>query len=166
MFFFAAFERFRERQNLLVNPALLPEIAAIPGVTASSTIPLPYNDTLLTVKVDHHYSDKTTLLFRFAYQKNDSPNDQFDPGLPSDLTGGNLNNNRLYSVLGSHTYMFSSTKLNEFSFHYQDFKNAILGVTTNPNIVFPSVQSGANVNVPQETIERKFQFRDDFSLLS
>ncbi|HYX41192.1 MAG TPA: hypothetical protein VE821_05825, partial [Pyrinomonadaceae bacterium] len=36
-------------------------------------------------------------------------------------------------------------------------------VTTNPNIVFPSVQSGANVNVPQETIERKFQFRDDIS---
>ncbi|HEX6719315.1 MAG TPA: TonB-dependent receptor [Pyrinomonadaceae bacterium] len=166
MFFFTAFERFRERQNLLVNPALLPEIAAIPGVTASSTIPLPYNDTLLTVKVDHHYSDKTALLFRFAYQKNDSPNDQFDPGTPSDLTGGNLNNNRLYSILGSHTYTLSPTKLNVFSFHYQDFKNAILGITTNPNIVFPSVQTGANVNVPQETIERKFQFRDDFSLLS
>ena len=166
MFFFAAFERFRERQNLLVNPALLPEIAAIPGVTAASTIPLPYNDTLLTVKLDHHYSNKTTLLYRFAYQKNDSPNDQFDPGTPSDLTGGNLNNNRLYSVLGSHTYTFSPTKLNVFSFHYQDFKNAILGVTTNPNIVFPSVQTGANVNVPQETIERKFQFRDDFSLVT
>lgn len=165
MFFFTALERFRERQNLLVNPALLPEIAAIPGVTASSTIPLPYNDTLLTVKVDQRYSDKQALMFRFAYQKNDSPNDQFDPGLPSDLTGGNLNNNRLYSVLGSDTYTISPTTLNTFSFHYQDFKNAILGVTTNPNIVFPSVQTGANVNVPQETIERKFQFRDDFSLI-
>ncbi len=166
MFFFVAFERFRERQNLLVNPALLPEIAAIPGVTASSTIPLPYNDTLLTVKVDQHYSSKQQLLYRFAYQKNDSPNDQFDPGTPADLTGGNFNNNRLYSVLGSDTYTLSPTKLNVFSFHYQDFKNAILGVTTNPNIVFPSVQTGANVNVPQQTIERKFQFRDDFSLLS
>jgi hypothetical protein len=165
MFFFGAFERFRERQNLLVNPALLPEIAAIPGVTASPTIPLPYNDTLLTVKVDHQYSSKQTLFYRFAYQKNDSPNDQFDPGVPSDLTGGNLNNNRLYSMLGSHTYTFSPTRLNTFSFHYQDFKNEILGVTNNPNIVFPSVQTGANVNVPQQTIERKFQFRDDFSLL-
>jgi hypothetical protein len=165
MFFFGALERFRERQNLLVNPALLPEIAAIPGVTAAPTIPLPYNDTLLTVKVDHQYSSKQTLFYRFAYQKNDSPNDQFDPGVPSDLTGGNLNNNRLYSMLGSHTYTFSPTRLNTFSFHYQDFKNEILGVTTNPNIVFPSVQTGANVNVPQQTIERKFQFRDDFSLL-
>jgi len=166
LFFFTALERFRERQNLLVNPALLPEIAAIPGVTASSTIPLPYNDTLLTVKVDHHYSDKQVLMYRFAYQKNDSPNDQFDPSVPADLTGGNLNNNRLYSILGSDTYTLSPTKLNTLSFHYQDFKNAILGVTTNPNIVFPSVQTGANVNVPQQTIERKFQFRDDFSLIA
>jgi hypothetical protein len=165
MFIFGAFERFRERQNLLVNPVLLPEIAAIPGVTASPTIPLPYNDTLLTIKVDHHYNSRQTLMYRFAYQKNDSPNDQFDSGVPSDLTGGNLNNNRLYSILGSHTYIFSPTKLNVFSFHYQDFKNAILGITTNPNIVFPSVQTGANVNVPQQTIERKFQFRDDFSLI-
>ena len=165
MFIFGAFERFRERQNLLVNPALLPEIAAIPGVTASPTIPLPYNDTLLTIKVDHHYNSRQTLMYRFAYQKNDSPNDQFDSGVPSDLTGGNLNNNRLYSILGSHTYIFSPTKLNVFSFHYQDFKNSILGITTNPNIVFPSVQTGANVNVPQQTIERKFQFRDDFSLI-
>ena len=165
MFIFGAFERFRERQNLLVNPVLLPEIAAIPGVTASPTIPLPYNDTLLTIKVDHHYNSRQTLMYRFAYQKNDSPNDQFDSGVPSDLTGGNLNNNRLYSILGSHTYIFSPTKLNVFTFHYQDFKNAILGITTNPNIVFPSVQTGANVNVPQQTIERKFQFRDDFSLI-
>src|SRR4029078_4520751 len=53
LFFFVAYERFRERQNLLVNPALLPQIAAIPNVTASPTIPLPYNDTLLTIKIDH-----------------------------------------------------------------------------------------------------------------
>ena len=165
IFFFGAFERFRERQNLLVNPALLPEIAAIPGVTASPTIPLPYNDTLLTIKADQHYSSKQALLYRVAYQKNDSPNDQFDPTLPADLTGGNLNNNRLYSVLVSDSYTISPTKVNVFSFHYQDFKNSILGVTTNPNLVFPSVQSGANVNVPQQTIERKFQLRDDFSLI-
>jgi Carboxypeptidase regulatory-like domain len=165
MFFFGAYERFRERQNLLVNPALLPEIAAIPGVTPSATIPLPYNDSLLTVKVDQSYSSKQTLLYRFAYQKNDSPNDQFDPGQPADLTGGNLNDNRLYSVVVSDTYTLSPTKLNVLSFQYQDFKNSILAVTDKPNIVFPSVQTGANVNVPQQTVERKFQIRDDFSLL-
>jgi TonB-dependent receptor-like protein len=166
LFFFGAIERFRERQNLLVNPALLPQIAAIPGVTASPTIPLPYNDTLLTAKIDHHISDKQSMFYRYAYQKNDSPNDQFDPGQPADLQGGNTNTNKLASFVVNHTYTFSPRVLNQFSFQYQNFENNILGVTTDPNIIFPSVQSGANVNVPQQTKERKFQFRDDVSVLS
>jgi len=165
LFFFGAIERFRERQNLLVNPALLPQIAAIPGVTASSTIPLPYNDTLLTAKIDHRISDRQTMFYRYSFQKNDSPNDQFDPTQPADLTGGNTNNNRLHSFVASHTYTFSPRTLNQFTFQFQDFENDILGVTTNPNILFPSVQTGANVNVPQQTKERKFQFRDDISVL-
>jgi hypothetical protein len=166
LFFFGAVERFRERQNLLVNPALLPQIAAIPGVTASPTIPLPYNDTLLTVKIDHHLSDKQTMFYRYAFQKNDSPNDQFDPGQPADLAGGNTNTNKLTSFVVNHTFTYSPRVLNQFSFQYQNFENNILGVTSDPNIIFPSVQSGANVNVPQQTKERKFQFRDDISVLS
>ena len=164
LFFFFALERFRERQNILINPALLPQIAAIPGVTADPTIPTPYNDTLLTARVDHKISDAQSMFYRFAFQKNDSPNDQFDPSLPSDLTGGNTNNNKLYSFVVNHQYVLSPSKLNQFTFHFQDFKNEILGVTDRPNLVFPSVQTGANVNVPQQTKQRKFQFRDDFSL--
>jgi hypothetical protein len=164
LFFFFALERFRERQNILINPALLPQIAAIPGVTASDTIPTPYNDTLLTARVDHKISDAQSMFYRFSYQKNDSPNDQFDPSLPSDITGGNTNNNKLYSFVVNHQYVFSGSKLNQFTFHFQDFKNEILGVTETPNILFPSVQTGANANVPQQTLQRKFQFRDDFSL--
>jgi hypothetical protein len=54
--------------------------------------------------------------------------------------------------------------LNQFTFHFQDFNNSILGVTTNPRITFPGgIEIGANVNVPQATSERKYQFRDDFS---
>ena len=163
LFYFGALERFRERQNILVNPALLPQIAAIPSVTASSTIPTPYNDTLLTAKIDNRISDRQSMFYRFSYQKNDSPNDQFDPSTPGDLSNGNTNNNKLYSFVVNHSYTFSPTTLNQFTFQFQRFQNDILSVTTNPNIVFPSVQSGANVNVPQETIERKFQFRDDIS---
>lgn len=163
LFFFAAAERFRERQDILVNPALLPQIAAIPGVTASPTIPTPYNDTLFTAKIDNRISERQSMFYRFAFQKNDSPNDQFDPTVPADLTGGNTNNNKLYSFVVNHSYTISSTKLNQFTFQFQDFTNDILGVTDTPNITFPSVQTGANVNVPQETKERKYQLRDDFS---
>ncbi|HMF54993.1 MAG TPA: TonB-dependent receptor, partial [Pyrinomonadaceae bacterium] len=164
-FFFGALEHFRERQNLLLQPDQLAQIAAIPGITATPTIPTPYNDTLLTVKVDHTISSRQSMFYRYAFQKNDSPNDQFDITQPADILGGNTNNNRLHSFVLNHSYTFSPSRLNVFSFQFQDFHNQILGVTDQPNLQFPSVQSGANVNVPQETTERKLQFRDDFSLL-
>jgi Carboxypeptidase regulatory-like domain/TonB dependent receptor len=163
LFFFGALEHFRERQSIALTNDQVAQINAIPGVTASPLIPTPYNDTLLTAKIDHHLSERQSMSYRFSYQKNDSPNDQVDPTQPSDLAGGNTNNNKLYSFVVNHTYTFGPTSLNQFTFQFQRFQNDILGVTTNPNLLFPSVQSGANVNVPQETIERKFQFRDDYS---
>jgi len=166
LFFFGSVEHFRERQNVLVNPARLPQIAAIPGVTAASTIPTPYDDTLYSIKGDHHISDKQSMFYRYSQQNYNSPNDQYDPGKPADLTGGNTNDNSFYSLVVNHSYSFSSTKLNVFSFHFQDFTNKILSVTDKPLLDFPSVQSGANVNVPQKTTERKFQFRDDFSWIA
>ncbi|MDT5063135.1 MAG: hypothetical protein QOH63_3594 [Acidobacteriota bacterium] len=166
LFFFGALERFRERQNLSLTTGQVAQIAAIPGITASPTIPTPYNDTLLTVKIDNRISSKQSMFYRYSYQKNDSPNDQFDVTQPADLLGGNTNNNSLHSFIVNHTYTFSQRQLNQFSFQFQDFKNAILAVTDAPNLQFPSVQSGANVNVPQKTTERKLQFRDDYSWLA
>lgn len=164
LFFFFALERFRERQNVPVSQTAALQLPAIPGVQFVSEIPTPYNDTLLTAKIDHHLTDNQTMFYRFSFQKNDSPNDQVGNPATTDLSGGNTDNNKLYSFLINHTYTLSSTKLNQFSFHFQDFKNAILGVTTNPLLTFPGgIQIGANVNVPQATSERKFQFRDDFS---
>jgi outer membrane receptor protein involved in Fe transport len=167
LFFFFALERFRERQNVAVTQNALNEIRLIPGNAAVSEIPTPYNDTLLTAKIDHRLTDNQTMFYRFAYQKNDSPNDQVPNPATTDLTGGNLTNNKLYSFVVNHSYTISPTKFNQFVFHIQDFKNEILGVTTNPRLVFPTgIEIGPNVNTPQATLERKYQFRDDFSLLA
>jgi hypothetical protein len=167
LFFFFALERFRERQNVAVSQAALPQLRLIPGNAAVSEIPTPYNDTLLTAKIDHRISDRQSMFYRFAYQKNDSPNDQVPNPATTDLTGGNFTNNKLYSFVVNHSYTFSPTKLNQFVFHIQDFKNEILGVTTNPRLTFPGgVEIGPNVNTPQATLERKYQFRDDFSWLA
>ncbi len=164
LFYFGELERFRERQNIGVLPSALLQLAAIPGAQPVSSIPSPYNDTLLTVKIDNRLTGNQSMFYRFSYQKNDSPNDQVTNPATTDLTGGNTNNNKFYSFLINHTYTISPTKLNQFSFHFQDFKNEILGVTTDPRITFPGgIEIGANVNVPQATSERKFQFRDDFS---
>lgn len=81
----------------------------------------------------------------------------------TDLTGGNTNDNKVYDGVVSHTATFSGDKLNQFAFHFQDFKNEILGVTEDPIMIFPTVRVGPPEAVPQSTTVRKFQFRDDFS---
>lgn len=164
LFFFFALEKFRERQNVPASAAAAVQIPLIPGSQFVSEIPTPYNDLLLSAKVDHKISDKQNMFYRFSYQKNDSPNDQVTNPANTDLSGGNTNDNKLYSFVANHTYTFSPKTLNQFTFHFQDFVNTLLGVTTNPLLTFPGgIQIGANVNAPQSTLERKYQFRDDFT---
>lgn len=164
LFFFFALERFRERQNVSLSQAAVVQIPLIPGSDFVSEIPTPYDDTLLTARLDHRLNDRQNMFYRFAFQKNSSPNDQVANPATTDLSGGNTDDNKLYSFVANHSWTLSPTKLNQFSFHFQDFNNAILGVTTEPQLQFPGgITIGANTNVPQATTERKFQFRDDFS---
>jgi hypothetical protein len=164
LFFFFAVEKFRERQNVPVSAAATLQIPAIPGSQFVSEIPTPYNDLLLSAKIDHRISNSQSMFYRYSFQKNDSPNDQVANPATTDLSGGNTNDNKLHSFVVNHTYTFSPTTLNQFTFHFQDFVNELLGVTTNPLMNFPGgIQIGANVNAPQSTLERKYQFRNDFS---
>ncbi|MCA1590190.1 MAG: TonB-dependent receptor [Acidobacteria bacterium] len=164
LFFFFALERFRERQNVPASANAIVQIPLIPGAAFVPEIATPYNDLLLSAKIDHRISDNQSMFYRYSYQKNDSPNDQVGQILNTDANGGNTNDNKLHSFVVNHTYNFSPTTLNQFTFHYQDFSNAILGITTAPLLTFPgSIQIGANINTPQATTERKYQFRDDFT---
>jgi hypothetical protein len=166
LFYFGALERFRERQNTPVRAAAIPHLEALQGamgIAAVSEIPQPYDDTLLSVKVDHRLNERQSMSYRYSQQNNSSPNDQVGSPANTDLTGGNTTTNDLYSFLVNHNFTLGPTRLNQFSFHFQDFLNEKLSVTDTPNIVFPTVQTGANVNVPQATSVRKWQFRNDFT---
>lgn len=165
LFFFGAYEHVRERSENQVDPSVAPEIKLVPTAQFVPVIPTPFDDTQYTIKFDHNISERQRMSYRFAGQKNSSPNDQVASPADTDLTGGNTDTNRFYDLVVNHSFTLSGTRINQFTFHFQDFVNKILGVTTNPNLVFPSLPDGvgANVNVPQETDIRKWQFRDDFS---
>ena len=165
-FYFGTLERFRERQGNLVRPTALPQIAAIPGAQPVEVIDTPYDDWLATAKLDWRLTSDHTTFYRYSYQKNSSPNDQVAVPATTDLSGGNTSDNKLHSFVFNLTSTFSGSRLNQFAFHYQNFENAILSVTDLPNLLFPTVQIGQNANVPQATSEKKFQLRDDFSLVS
>jgi hypothetical protein len=165
LFFFGTYERFRERQNNVITAAALPQLQAIPGIALTGdTIATPYDDHLLTAKIDHKINDDQHIFYRFSHQQNTSPNDQIPVPATADLTFGNTTANNVDSFVVNHAWTVSPTKLNQWVFHYQDFKNEILGVTDRPGLTFPSVQTGRNPNTPQATLEKKFQLRDDFSL--
>ena len=61
LFFFFALERFRERQNVPVSQAAAVQIPLIPGSNFVSEIPTPYNDTLLTARIDHNLTDRQSM---------------------------------------------------------------------------------------------------------
>lgn len=166
-FYFFALERFRERQDVPLAPSAIPQIQAIPGNQFVPVIPQPYDDTLLTAKVDHRFTDAHNVFFRFSYQGSEAPNDQVAFPASTDLSGGNQTTNKLYSFVGNYTYNLSPNALNTFIFHFQDFKNEILPNQEGLTLNYPGgITIGQNANTPQATLERKYQFRDDFNLIS
>ena len=83
-------ERFRERSNNVLTQTAFNQLSAVPGAQVLSTIPTPYDDTLLTAKVDWQPSGGSQTLFaRFAYQDQSSPNDQIPVPATADLNNGN-----------------------------------------------------------------------------
>jgi hypothetical protein len=167
MFFFGALERFDEpgAETPLRSDAIFNEVAAIPGASAVRAIPTPYEDTLFTAKIDHKLTDRQNMVYRYSLQQNSSPNDQVANPAATDLRGGNSNANDLHSLIAKHTYSIGNNRLNDFTFHFQDFQNEILEVTRDPILIFPTpgLRSGPAPNTPQATSERKFQLRNDFS---
>ncbi len=171
-FFFFSLEKFRERQVVPIFGTVAPDLQAIatafPRFTFDQDIPTPYDDIMMTAKVDHKISDNQSIFYRYSWQDNKSPNDQVANPHRTNLSGGNVTTNKLHSFVVNHQYNFTGNALNTFVFHFQDFVNAILpnpagvGLTLN----FPGgITIGQNANTPQSTKERKYQFRDDVSVI-
>jgi hypothetical protein len=166
-FFFGTVERTRERGNSIVPGVDRTAISFLEpfGYKAVQFLPQPFNDWQYTVKGDINLSPKNSLVLRFAGQNNDALNDQAGFLIVrTDLSGGNESLNTLYNFLGSLTSTISSTTVNQFTYQYQSFDNRINATTDLNNLSFPSgIIVGRNGNVPQQTLQKKHQFRDDMT---
>ena len=165
LFFFGALERFDEpKGETPVRADAIRNLGFVPWAQPVSAIPTPYEDTLFTGKVDHRLSNTQSMFYRFSLQKNSSDNDQISNPATTDLTGGSTNINDIYDAVANHTLNVGGNRLNQFTFHFQDFTNEILGVSTEPIMIFAGgFRTGPAPNTPQQTTSRKFQFRNDFT---
>ena len=79
-------------------------------------------------------------------------------------SGWGTSENSFNSINVNHNWVLGGSKLNEFIFQYADFANAIGANSLDPYMIFPNtVAIGQNTNTPQQTQQKKYQFRDDFS---
>ncbi|HEY0760950.1 MAG TPA: TonB-dependent receptor [Pyrinomonadaceae bacterium] len=166
-FFFGTVERTRERGNSIVPGVDVDKIAFLEpfGYGAVQFLPQPFNDWQYTVKGDFNLSSKHTLVTRFAGQNNNALNDQAGFLIVrTDLSGGNESLNTLYNFLASLTSTLTSSTVNQLTYQFQTFDNRINATTDLNLLVFPDgLAVGRNGNVPQQTLQKKHQFRDDLT---
>jgi outer membrane receptor protein involved in Fe transport len=166
-FFFGTVEHTRERGNSIVPGDTFTQIQFLEpvGYQAVRFLPQPFNDTIYTAKADFNFSSKHSFVARFSGQNNNGLNDQAGfLTVFTDLSGGNKTLNTLYSFLGNWTYTANANTVNQFAYQYSTFDNRILATTDLRNLLFPNgISVGRNGNVPQQTVQKKHQFRDDLT---
>jgi len=165
-FFFGNVEY--NNQDAVAIHALPSSIPGFSGFTGS-----PFNELLVTGRVDWVISDRMSFFGRYSHNDNDQEN-PFAVGtgiVPKDSSSGIFQSNNQISenrsdgfVLGL-TRNFGSNVVNDLRYSYNDFRNSILPATPDfteirgfPDQIF---RSGTNAITPQVTDQTRNQIRND-----
>jgi len=165
LFGFFAIERERENQSLeetgtSYNELVLAKNSGLAAQPATS-IPRPFYETRYNGRMDWTINSRTSAYASYSAQGNNSLNDQSTG--TGDLTNGNFTTNQMIVANLSLNTVLSPTTVNTFTAGYQYWNNLIASNISAPLVTFPDATFGTNTNVPQQSWQRKFQFRDDFS---
>ncbi len=164
LFAFFAMEREREHTSLAEAPQAFSELSLVTNLGAQpiSTVPTPFFENRINGRLDYTINSKHSAYFSVSTQANNSLNDQ--SGATFDATEGNFTKNHLQVANLTLNSAFSPTLVNQATFGFQYWNNLIDSTTRAPLFTFPNnIQFGTNTNVPQNSIQRKFQFKDDVS---
>lgn len=162
LFAFFAYERQREHTSIAETGQALSELQLVKslGAQPAATIPTPFFENRLNGRLDWTINSKHSAYISVSTQANNSLNDQ--SGGLFDLTEGNFTKNHLQIANLTVNSSLSPTLINQFTFGFQYWNNLIDSATRAPLFTFPTgIQFGTNTNVPQNSIQRKYQFKDD-----
>jgi hypothetical protein len=167
LFVFFAMERQREHTALAESPVAFQELSLVTslGAQPASTIPTPFFENRINGRLDYVFNSKHSAYFSVTTQANNSTNDQSNGFF--DLTEGNFTVNHLQVGNLTLNSALTPTLVNQFTFGFQYWNNLIDSTGRTPLFTFPlganSIQFGTNTNVPQNSIQRKYQFKDDIA---
>jgi outer membrane receptor protein involved in Fe transport len=158
-FFFGTVERSREQGATTAGTR-----DAATQTIVQSFASTPFRETLLTGKVDYHASRNDQFGFRYSLQKNNDT----DPGTSRNGLLQDPNNfedqrNTFHQFVANWTRVLNPAMVNDLRFNLLYSDNRIQPLNTNFQVVFPSINVGANFRADQGNIQHRLEFKDDFS---
>ncbi|MDE3199320.1 MAG: TonB-dependent receptor [Acidobacteriota bacterium] len=164
-FLFFAINREREHQSATEETVAFEELTAAQpyfnGVEPISSIPRPFFETRYNGRADWVFNPRESAYLSYSSQGNNSLNDQSDGS--GDATAGNFTVNHMQIANFTLNSILSDTTVNQATVGFQYWNNLIASNVSAPLVTFPSAYFGTNGNVPQQSYQRKWQFKDDFS---
>jgi hypothetical protein len=153
--FFLAYERNRRDDFARVDTnGVLPD--------QEGAFEQPFRNHLLTSKLDFQLGDKNNVVARYSLE--DQRRDHDFIGGNTLASAGALNTNKIHSGILKNTSILGNSKVNEILVLFQRFENNIYSEdNTRPAVQTPDFLFGANLNTPQQTIQKRIQLREDFS---
>jgi hypothetical protein len=130
-----------------------------------SFAPAPLDDLLSTERFDWSVNQTNMLNIRYSLQRESDVSASTlirSIGSASQRQSGR---NHAHSLVVKHTVTLTPRDLNEVTFSYGAFSNVTAPVTAGPQLTFPSIQDGASFRVPQQTVQRRYQFADNFTAI-
>lgn len=122
----------------------------------------PFRNHLILARTDFRLGDNQQILVRYSRENNQRENDFI--GGNTLKSAGALNTNVIDMVTGKHTAVLGGSRVNEFLVQFQYFENNITANDNrNPGVQTPDFFFGANTNTPQQTIQKRWQVKDDFA---
>jgi hypothetical protein len=141
-----------------------------------TSAPAPLRDALWSTRYDQQLSTNNSLMVRYSFNRSTDTGEATPSQTTPSFTSAERQNslNRFNSLQAGLTTVLSPTRVNNFSFHYDNFYNNIPpfpddAPTTNPQLgltnelIFPDLADGANFNLPQATFLNRYQFRDAYT---
>jgi outer membrane receptor protein involved in Fe transport len=166
-FGFFALEREREHQNSPEQTNSYTELAAaapfFPADKPWAAIPKPFFEYRYNGRADYTFTPREAAYLSYTSQANNSLNDQSDG--TGDATNGNFTVNHLQLASLNLNSIINDTTVNTATFGFQYWNNLISSNISAPLVTFNNLSEsfGTNTNVPQQSYQRKWQFKDDFS---
>lgn len=166
LFLFFALEREREETSFPVTSKAFTELTLLKqngfDAVPSTVIPTPYFDWRYNGRMDYRVNDKHNLTVSYTNQNNRGLNDQ--SGQTNDLSAGNFTTNQLIIANVGLSSVLSPSIVNVATVGYQYWNNLIDSDIRANNFTFPNEYFGTNGNVPQQSFQKKWQFRDDLAI--